>query len=193
MNVATHVLVSFLPVVLYLAVMTFTAVGLGKVPFWAHPALIIPGLVVRALTADTRSDVAITAAAGTLLFLGGVFFLARVVSGATLFTVVGAFTLAPLWIGYAGVVTALVAAGLFTGWQTAHRLGGQHVRLMAWQTAFAFGVSPAGLSAPDPEAVPGKRAAGVVVTEDRTVGALSIQPFLLAGVLVAMVLSVTLA
>src|SRR4029079_3393013 len=109
-------------------------VGLGRVPVWAHPALIVPGLVLRALTADSRVDVAVAVAAGAFMFVGGVFFLARVVSGATLFTVVGAFALAPLWAGYPGIVAGLAAAGVFTAWCTARRLGGRHVRGLAWQT-----------------------------------------------------------
>ena len=157
MSVSISILVSYLPAVLYLMVMTFAAVRLGRVPFWAHPALFVPGLVVRALTADNWAEVAIPASAGAVLFLGGVFFLARVVSGATLFTVVGAFTLAPLSWGYPGLVAGLIVAGGYSGWRTARRLGGQHVHGMAWQTMFAFGVGSGRLGVPDPEAIPGKR------------------------------------
>jgi hypothetical protein len=187
MSVPTNILVSYLPVVLYLMVMTFAAVRLGRVPFWAHPALIVPALVVRALTADSWADVAIAAGAGALLFLGGVFFLARVVSGATLFTVVGAFALAPLSWGYPGIVAGLLVAGVYSGWRTARRLGGQYVQGMAWQTLFAFGVSPGGMSVPDPEALPGKRPVVDLAAPAGDVGSppLSIQPFLLVGVLVA--------
>jgi len=191
MSIPAHVLVSYLPAVLYLTVMTVAAVGLGRVLVWAHPALIVPGLVVRAVTADNRVDVAVAAAAGALLFVGGVFFLARVVSGATLFTVVGAFALAPLWWGYPGIGAGLAVAGVFTAWRTARRLGGQHVRGLAWQTLFAFGVSPGRLGAPDPEAIPGKRPALDAAAPSGDVGGeddapvLSIQPFLLVGVLVA--------
>jgi hypothetical protein len=199
MSIPAHVLVSYLPAMLYLTVMTVAAVGLGRVPVWAHPALIVPGLVLRALTADNRVDVAVAAAAGALFFVGGVFFLARVVSGATLFTVVGAFALAPLWWGYPGIAAGLAAAGVFTAWRTASRLGGQHVRGLAWQTFFAFGVSPGRLGVPDPEAIPGKRPlldaaapAGDAGADDGS-PALSIQPFLLVGVLVAGTLHLLLA
>ena len=191
MSIPAHVLVSYLPAVLYLTVMTVAAVGLGRVPVWAHPALIVPGLVLRAVTADNRVDVAVAAAVGVLLFVGGVFFLARVVSGATLFTVVGAFALAPLWWGYPGIVAGLAAAGVFTAWRTARTSGGQHVRGLAWQTLFAFGVSPGRLGVPDPEAIPGKRPvldtaapAGDVGGEEGS-PSLSIQPFLLVGALLA--------
>ena len=191
MSIPGDLLVSYLPAVLYLTVMTVAAVGVGRVPVWAHPALIVPGLVFRAVTADNWVDVAVAATAAVLLFVGGVFFLARVVSGATLFTVVGAFALAPLWWGYPGIVAGLSAAGMFTAWRTARGLGGQHVRGLAWQTLFAFGVSPGGLRAPDPEAIPGKRpvlVAGAppddVGGQDRSPG-LSIQPFLLVGILLA--------
>jgi|GEM_PF-5250745 len=186
MSVTISILVSYLPAVLYLTIMTFAAVRLGKVPFWAHPALIVPGLVVRALTADNWVEVAIAASAGAVLFLGGVFFLARVVSGATLFTVVGAFALAPLSWGYPGIVAGLVVAGLYSAWRTARRLGGHHVHGLALQTLFAFGVSPGGISVPDPEALPGKRPVpdGAAPTGDETGSPpLSIQPFLLAGTL----------
>ena len=209
MSVPINVLVSYLPVVLYLMVMTIAVVGLGRVPFWAHPALIVPGLVVRVLTTTDRSEVAVAAGIGALLFFGGVFFLARVVSGATLFTVVGAFTLAPLSWGYPGILAGLVVAGAYSAWRTARRLGGQHVRSAAWQTLFAFGVSPGGFRVPDPEAIPGKRAvldgaapdgaardgaapAGGVGGEDDS-QPLSIQPFLLVGVLLAGTLHVLLA
>src|SRR6185295_7435335 len=111
-----------------------------------------------AVTADDWSEVAITAGAGLVLFIGGVFFLGRVVSGATLFTVVGAVTLAPPLWGYPGIVGALVVAGLYAGWRTARRLGGHHVHQTVWQVVFAFGVAPGGgISVPDPEAIPGKR------------------------------------
>jgi hypothetical protein len=196
MSVSINILVSYLPVVLYLMVMTFAAVRLGKISFWAHPALIVPGLVVRVLTATDRFDVVIAAGAGIVMFLGGVFFLARVVSGATLFTVVGAFTLAPLLWGYAGIVAGLVVAGVYSGWRTARRLGGQHVRGMAWQTLFAFGVGSGRLGVPDPEAIPGKRpvldGAAPAGDEDGS-PPLSIQPFLLVGVLLAATLHLLLA
>ena len=197
MSVPAHILVSYLPALLYLTVMTVTAVGLGRVPVWAHPALIVPGLVVLAVTANDRAGVAIAAGAGFVMFLGGVFFLARVVSGATLFTVVGALILAPLLWGYAGLLAGLVTAGVVTGWRTARRLGGQHVQGTAWQILFAFGFSPGGLSLPDPEAIPGKTSAlgsagpeadgGEDVLAGPVDGSprLSIQPYLLVGVLLA--------
>ncbi|MGV8847365.1 hypothetical protein [Tessaracoccus sp.] len=189
----TNALTAYLPVVLYLSVVTILALGLGRIPFWAHPALIIPGLAYRFLTDTQWSDVAVAAAAGALMLAGGVFFLTRVVSGATLFTVVGAFTLAPLWWGYPGVLAGLVTAGLLTAWATARRLGGSHVQEVALQTVLAFGVSPAGFSAPDPEAIPGKTPASEEVASVRpSAGLLSIQPFLLGGVLVVAVAQVLL-
>jgi hypothetical protein len=107
--------------------------------------------------------------------------------------------LAPLLWGYPGIVAGLVVAGAYSAWWTARRLGGQHVRSTAWQTLFAFGVSPAGLSVPDPEAIPGKRPvpdgaapAGGLGDEDGS-KPLSIQPFLLVGVLLAGTLHVLLA
>jgi hypothetical protein len=199
MSVPINIVVSYLPVVLYLMVMTFAAVGMGKVPLWAHPVLIVPGLAVRALTAADWSEVAMAAGVGALLFVGGVFFLARVVSGATLFTVVGAFALAPLWWGYPGIVAGLVVAGTYSAWLTARRLGGHHVRLTAWQTLFAFGVGPGGIGVPDAEAIPGKRPVPDGAAPERDVGGedgskpLSIQPFLLLGVLLAGTLHLLLA
>lgn len=192
MSAPAHIVLSYLPAVLYLLVMTVAALGLGRVPVWAHPALIVPGLVFRAVTADNWSEVAICAGAGLVLFVGGVFFLGRVVSGATLFTMVGAFTLAPLWWGYPGILAGLVVAGLYAGWRTARRLGGHHVHRTVWQVVFAFGVRPGGgISVPDPEALPGKRPvpdraapAGDVGREDVSLP-LSIQPFLLGAVLLA--------
>jgi hypothetical protein len=194
MSAPTDILVTYLPVVLYLTVMTLTAVCLGWVPVWVHPALIVPGLVVRSFTATDWSEVAVAAGAGAMIFLAGVFFLARTVSGATLFTVAGALTLAPLWWGHPGILAGLVSAGMFTGWRTARRLGGRHVQGTALQILFAFGVSPGGLGIPDPEALPGKRP----VPDDGPAGndgspMLSIQPFLLVGVLLSGTLHALLA
>jgi hypothetical protein len=191
MSIPAHVLVSYLPVVLYLTVMTVAAVGLGRVPVWAHPALVIPGLAVRALTATDWAEMAFAVGAGVVLFLGGVFFLGRVVSGGTLFTLVGAFTLAPVSWAYPGILAGLMTVGVYSGWRTARSLGGQHVHRTAWQVAFAFGVSPGGITLPDPETIPGKRPVPDAAAPGGEAGqlggssALSIQPFLLVGVLVA--------
>jgi hypothetical protein len=169
---------SFTPVVLYLAVVSVLLLTTGRCPEWVHPLAVALGFPILLLTNGWLLAV-LGVASGIALLIIVILFGSRVLSGTSVFTLCATLALLPAWNGMlalpAGVVIAVGAAVI----QTAATSGWGKVTGAVNTTVMALGALGGSVGAPDIGMLAG---AGQVARNSRG-PVLHLAPCLLAGVL----------
>lgn len=143
---------TYLPVGGYLAIACVLLWATGRIPAWVHPVVLLFGIGVR-VAQSGMEEPAYTVGIALFVFVVLVFVASRTISGATLFTLVGAFALVPFQ-GLPGILIGLLVAAGVAVWRTLRGIGKERVTWLAMDTMAAMGVSPAGIGKPQPSLIP---------------------------------------
>lgn len=185
---------TYAPALTYLTVVSMLLWRRGRVPGWVHGAGLGLGLLAR-LTLTVHAGSPVTAAALPVLAAAGVFAVGvlvggRLLTGASLFTMVVALSLLP-FEGWAGVLMGLLAAALVATVRTWRALGKIRVATLTLDTLSVVGLTPAGLRPPTPDRLMAREDA-VDVHEATALARrmrIYLAPYLLAGAGLALALS----
>jgi len=175
----------------YLSVVTVLLLIRGRVPFWLHVVAAVAGVTFRFVHDDWAWGVLAGPLAALAVLVIGLIAAAGLVTGVTLLTLTVTLAVVPIDRWYVAGLGLALAALI----STAHiliRSGKDRVLLLALQTMWALGLSPAGLRKPDLDSIPSREqttsspdadtllVAAVDARRTRTY----LAPYLLAGVLV---------
>jgi hypothetical protein len=139
---------SFLPVLLYLAVVSVLLLAAGRCPEWAHPLAVLAGLPV-AIAANEWLDALAGAGIGAGVFVLTVLFGSRLLTGTSAFTVCTTLALLPPGVGVLAVLTGLIVAVLVGVTQTIHASGVGRVRDLLYGMVNALGALGGSVGKPD--------------------------------------------
>lgn len=187
MNSHISNLVTYLPALGYLAVVSLILWGWRRCPTWVHPVALVGLLPVAVLGSGIYPT--LTAAGISLaVFVVLLYTMGDRITGTSILTLTVTLALSPIqnWIG---VAAGLLLVTLVACVNIRRVLGRDHIGLLAVRTFTAIGVNPAGtLVAPDLEGIP----YGTVDVHDGTTTAskmrIYLAPYLFAGV--ALVLAI---
>lgn len=177
----------YFPVVGYLLVVTALLYGLRRVPVWVHPAALIVGLPLRALSTPVLETV-LTFSAAAVVFVGLVMVAARTVSGVSLFAITVGLALTP-FAGWPGLLCGLLAAAVAAGVRTWRSMGKARLWWLTHDTLSGLGISTTGFKVPQPEHIPTR---DLLMTDEHGNAhkRMHLPPYLLCGVLVAAAVAV---
>lgn len=144
--------VPYLPAAGYLLVVSVFVLVAGRCPVPVHATAATAGVAAHVFLLGWASA-AISAGAGLAGLLLGVLVLSRMLSAVGLFSIVTAIAITPV-PGWAGLGAGLVVAATVGAVRTVRVAGAARVHLMAHSTVFALGVTPGGLSRPNPDLLP---------------------------------------
>lgn len=177
-------MVSLLPAAAYLLLVSSWLLAAKRCPLWVHPSAAAVLLAVRIATAGAGVLLPFAVALGMAVVL--IPALSRLMSPVGVLSVVTALSLLPFsswWTVSVGLAAVFVVAIA----QMLRRGGTARIWVLTYQTLAAIGVNPSGsLTKPDLAVMPTRQDA-----PPRRAMRLYLSPFLFAGVLLGMLLSVT--
>jgi hypothetical protein len=192
----SQVLVTFLPALVYLLLVTGLVLAKRRVPEQVHLVALVAGVAVRIVQDGWGSSLLAVGAAAIALILG-VLLTARLITGVTLFTLCTAIALLPLATGWLGVCLGLALAGVVSLVRMLRTYGRDRVNLVTFETMSALGALPGVLGQVDLDRMPTREDADLAVEAqqaDETAGPVKgmrmyLPPYLLIGATLAGVLA----
>lgn len=179
--------------VAYLSIVCVLRYALGRCPVWVHPLVAVPAVAAQGVLSGWGSALLMAGAGAGALVLG-LFLVGRLLTGVAVLSIATAVAVSPQVLPFgllAGILVAAVAGTV----RTVQVAGLARVKDRRDATLLAMGVSPGGITRPQPSLLPKASDVEQVITteEDAKRMRLFLPGYLLAGVAGQMVVLLLLS